>query len=98
MHLRDIEPPKILYKYRSVSDRSISMLQENKIYFANPNDFNDPFDCKAQGDQVQNFREAMENHIRSNGIKKGFPKEQIEADIEAMKQDPIMTQLRTMEH
>lgn len=37
--------PKSLFRYRSVSEFSMSALLEDKIYFSKPIDFNDPYDC-----------------------------------------------------
>lgn len=39
-------PPKYLYKYRSFSQNTIKILNESNVYFASPNTFNDPLDCK----------------------------------------------------
>lgn len=33
------------YKYRCVNDNSFRILQERKIYFSSPSEFNDPYDC-----------------------------------------------------
>mgnify|MGYP003805798179 CR=1 FL=1 len=42
--------PKVLYKYRSLYDKNFEytrcIFTQNTIYFAHPDDFNDPFDCK----------------------------------------------------
>lgn len=38
--------PKQLYKYRPFSARTISLLVEDRVYFADPNSFNDPLDTK----------------------------------------------------
>lgn len=35
-----------LYKYRKFDSRTLSMLINNEIYFANPEDLNDPYDCQ----------------------------------------------------
>ena len=37
-----------LYKYRSVSERSLKMLAEGKYYFAPAHSFNDPLDCAVE--------------------------------------------------
>lgn len=37
--------PNFLYKYQSYSIYSLENLQENKLYFNDPRNFNDPFDC-----------------------------------------------------
>lgn len=39
---------KKLYKYRTFSSRSLSMLANNRMYFAASFVFNDPFDCQAR--------------------------------------------------
>lgn len=51
--------PDILYKYRSFNTRSLEMLRNNQVYFANPIEFNDPFDCSAQEYMHDNFRNDM---------------------------------------
>lgn len=35
------------------------MLQKNQIYFSDPNDFNDPFDCLAQESMHENYIEDL---------------------------------------
>lgn len=39
-------PPKRLYKYRSFSSLTLSMLVEDTVFFADPTTFNDPLDTK----------------------------------------------------
>jgi len=38
--------PKTLYKYRAFSARTVDLLCADKVYFADPNTFNDPLDSK----------------------------------------------------
>ena len=38
--------PPILYKYRPFSANSLSIIIDKEVYFASPNDFNDPYDCQ----------------------------------------------------
>jgi hypothetical protein len=41
------QPPPVLYKYRSWDNKlHQSLLRDNKIFFASPQAFNDPFDCR----------------------------------------------------
>lgn len=40
------KPPRRLYKYRAFSDRTLSMLISDELYFADPSTFNDPLDTK----------------------------------------------------
>jgi len=37
---------EFLYKYRAIDKYSESMIRNREIYFANPEQFNDPFDCR----------------------------------------------------
>ncbi|MCZ0871258.1 DUF2971 domain-containing protein [Peribacillus sp. AS_2] len=39
--------PQKLYKYQSLSERNIDSLKNNKVWFSNPKNLNDPFDCTA---------------------------------------------------
>ncbi len=48
--------PGILYKYRAFNERAIDILKKNEVYFAHPDDFNDPFDCAAQENMFENFK------------------------------------------
>lgn len=41
-----MKTPKRVYKYRAFSDRSLSNLVEDQLYFADPSTFNDPLDTK----------------------------------------------------
>lgn len=37
--------PSTVYRYRTFSSSTIDLLCNNELFFANPGDFNDPFDC-----------------------------------------------------
>ena len=39
--------PNILYRYSTVTTRTLEMLHDDKIYCADPISFNDPLDCRA---------------------------------------------------
>lgn len=41
-----VKPARRLYKYRSFSNRTLTMLVEDVVYFADPTTFNDPLDTK----------------------------------------------------
>jgi hypothetical protein len=34
-----------VFKYRPLNERTLSIIQDRKLYFSSPADFNDPFDC-----------------------------------------------------
>lgn len=38
-------PPKLLYKYQSVNEKTMMNLREHQIWFSKPFHFNDPYDC-----------------------------------------------------
>lgn len=38
--------PKTLYKYRAWNEYTKQILTNHQLYFSNPDDFNDPYDCK----------------------------------------------------
>ncbi len=60
---------EILYKFRNFDERAISMLANNQIYFSNPLDFNDPFDCLAQEHVFVEIRpESIEQLALAQGI------------------------------
>lgn len=80
--------PQILYKYRSVDERAISMLALDQLYFASPREFNDPFDCRAQRNQARNFREEIANFIRMDDLRRGLSESEIEANLERIRQHP----------
>lgn len=65
------EVPRILYKYRNFEKTNIyknhfDLLSEGLVYFANPNDFNDPFDCQIPIDYDEFIRDpkAIEKLIK----------------------------------
>lgn len=74
--------PEILYKYRTFNERTINMLANNQVYFASPLEFNDPFDCLAQKNKIQNFRQSTDALIRANAAQRGLTQEQIQVAIE----------------
>lgn len=41
-----MKPPSRLFKYRNLTARTLDMLVEDKLYFANPITFNDPLDTR----------------------------------------------------
>lgn len=43
--LKERNLPSSLYKYRPFNDHSLELIENDKMWLSNPNDFNDPFDC-----------------------------------------------------
>lgn len=54
--------PSVLYKYRAWDEYTKQILINHQLYFSDPNDFNDPFDCKPLVTDVQ-FRITPETKI-----------------------------------
>src|SRR5437773_316805 len=44
--------PAVLYKYQSVTPRSIENLTNAQVWFSCPSTFNDPFDCRIRVDDT----------------------------------------------
>jgi hypothetical protein len=46
--MRKLRPYDVdhLYKYRSMDEHSISVFENNEVFYSDPTSFNDPFDCR----------------------------------------------------
>lgn len=42
------KPPDYLYKYRKIDEKTVSLIVNSEIYFSEPDQFNDPFDCRLK--------------------------------------------------
>lgn len=73
---RDIN--KFLYKYRVDNQNSEMIVTEHKLWFANPNTFNDPFDCKAR---VIYKKEDSESWCSTHNIQVDVDNFNLEAEI-----------------
>ncbi len=64
-----------LYKYRAIDDDNIDrtrrMFTDNEVYFANVDQFNDPFDCKFDYSFDASDRDAKTYLLR--GLERNFP-------------------------
>ncbi|MDT0618312.1 DUF2971 domain-containing protein [Salinisphaera sp. P385] len=57
--------PEKLYKYYSISDRSLKAVKDQAIYFSPPNKFNDPFDSAVMAPIAEpSPQEKLELHTR----------------------------------
>jgi hypothetical protein len=54
----------IYYKYRTYSPRALEMLTKREVYFASPDQLNDPYDCRIS------IRRALEEAI-TNAVRNG---------------------------
>lgn len=55
-----IKYPRFLYRYRSVSPKSLEALRTNKLYFSTANYYDDPFDTFLHID-IDEIRSAFSN-------------------------------------
>jgi len=61
--------PKMLYKFYDSSNWSLDSLLHNYLYFANPRNFNDPFDCLSNREaQIKRLGEGVSKHRDEIGI------------------------------
>ncbi|NEK38217.1 DUF2971 domain-containing protein [Rhizobium leguminosarum] len=83
--------PARIYKYRSFSNRTVEMLVEDKLFYADPSTFNDPLDTrptlKADVNAV-----ALEEMLRT------FVERRITAEMEAAAKTIRYQGPRTIEH
>jgi hypothetical protein len=65
----ELEKPKEIYKFYGNTNYNLNSLLENYIYFSNPRDFNDPFDCLVnREEQILNNYKDLENHRNELGV------------------------------
>ena len=93
--------PEILYKYRAFTDRSISMLKNNELYFASPLEFNDPFDCVAQEyifDEIREDSLELLAFLHPQVDPRAITPENTARMIAAIKQHPEIIKIKTEIH
>lgn len=62
--LASFKYPKSLFRFRLVSENSLSALQENKVYFSSANYYDDPFDTYLRVDiskLISEIKSTIEN-------------------------------------
>lgn len=70
------EIPQYIYKYRSINENTESIFSKAQLWFSNPDDFNDPFDCQIivrannSTEEIANFIQQNDTTISRNDIKK----------------------------
>lgn len=65
-----------LYRFEPADDKRILSLADNKLWFSDPLNFNDPFDCQLEledriyrsGHNKQKFREAVQTLFENQTI------------------------------
>jgi hypothetical protein len=65
MFLARANPPPVLFRYRSPSDRTIDEISKQQIYAATSEELNDPFECRAPIVwNAESFRKQFEQEYR----------------------------------
>jgi hypothetical protein len=69
LELKNRNMPNFLYKYRPFNGHSLELLENDRMWLSNPEEFNDPFDCAAtlisKKIEVENFRQRIDDVIDS---------------------------------
>lgn len=79
--------PKKLYKYESISVRSLQNLKNQIVYFAPPSGFNDPYDCALRAEIEEINDEGIEK-LRQIYLNKKWP-EQVLNQLENKSTDEL---------
>lgn len=81
--LESFKYPKSLFRFRSVSDNSLTALQENKMFFSSASHYDDPFDTYLRVDilkLISNIKNTIEktpiSYEQFHILLPGFSKEQ----------------------
>jgi Protein of unknown function (DUF2971) len=59
--------PQFVYKYRALNSNTEKIFETLKLWFSNPLDFNDPFDCQVIVD-TKNSENEIANFLRQNAL------------------------------
>ena len=73
----DKKIPQIVYRMRQVNRFLFDSLINSQIWFSNPQDFNDPFDCDINM-KIQNSTQSQMQAYFENHLKKLFNKAELE--------------------
>jgi hypothetical protein len=67
---KEIIKPEFLYKFYDLNDYSLNSLLEGYLYFSNPKNFNDPFDCLVNREKhiINRGSEAIKRHRENIGV------------------------------
>lgn len=76
--LSDGQIPRVLYKYRELNEWTYQILEKCELYFATPNSFNDPFDCKLNPTNIFEAELAAYLTAKQTICKGGINKEKLE--------------------
>ncbi|TDS25586.1 Protein of unknown function (DUF2971) [Halanaerobium congolense] len=60
--------PESLYKYYSPTSDNILDIENKRIWFSHPNNFNDPFDCLTGHDYLKYEKESLLNYIDKENL------------------------------
>lgn len=61
------EYPQYVYRYRPINEYFDDIILKNSLWFSNPKDFNDPFDCRVLID-TNNTTTEIQDFLLKNGV------------------------------
>ncbi len=80
--------PRTIYKYFSINEYTIRVIEEGRLWFSSPKSFNDPFDCKVSINFGSNKKEIIDS------LDKFLPSEMIPVfknpDMERFFDNPVL--------
>lgn len=65
--------PASIYKYYPNTERKLSEVKENKMWYSAPSKFNDPFDCEFMMSEEKIFQYMLQNVPGKRSIRAGSP-------------------------
>jgi hypothetical protein len=77
-----MNPPEKLYKYRKMDAYTIDTIVRSVIHFAEPSEFNDPFDCRLR---PTNYKKGTEEEFReffTRLAKRHLPAEKVAEEVD----------------
>ncbi|MEQ8362027.1 MAG: DUF2971 domain-containing protein [Cyclobacteriaceae bacterium] len=81
---KEVPYPKIIYKYSKINEFLFQQMTNNELWFSNPQDFNDPYDCNIGF----NKRKYTEAEVREFWAEKEIGADKKEERIKEWMADP----------
>jgi hypothetical protein len=74
--------PEVIYRYSKIDEYLYEMLTTNKLWFANPSEFNDPYDCFVCLSKQKLTEEEIRRFYKSSKFSPPYTSEEIEEQIQ----------------
>ncbi len=77
--------PRFLYKYRTFNENTEKIIRDNALYFSDPDDFNDPYDCNPPINT-----DHSEEDIKDWALSMGINENCLDDIVERIKRKPAI--------